>query len=87
MDVINIIINEIIDMTSIRISLSQCIWKGLIPAMIEMVLAGADKRDLVKMIDIKVVKRPEAILNVVKTGEDCEDEVEYLENIAKASKK
>ena len=54
--------------------------------MIEMVLAGADKRDLVKMIDIKVVKRPEAILIVVKTGEDCEDEVEYLENIAKASK-
>ena len=52
--------------------------------MIEMVLAGADKRDLVKMIDIKVVKRPEAILNVVETGED---EVEYLENIAKASKK
>ena len=52
--------------------------------MIEMVLAGADKRDLVKMIDIKVVKRPDAILNVVKTGEDCEDEVEYLENIAKA---
>ncbi len=55
--------------------------------MIEMVQAGADKRALVKMIDIKVVKRQEAILNVVKTGEDCEDEVEYLENIAKASKK
>ena len=55
--------------------------------MIEMVLDGADKRDLVKMIDIKVVKRPEAILNVVETGEDCEDEVEYLENITKASKK
>ena len=87
MDVINIIINEIIDLTSIWFSLSQCIWKGLIPAMIEMVLAGADKRDLVKMIDIKVVKRLEAILIVVKTGEDCEDEVEYLENIAKASKK
>ena len=52
--------------------------------MIEMVLGGADKRDLVKMIDIKVVKRPEA---VVETGEDCEDEVGYLENIAKASKK
>ena len=55
--------------------------------MIEMVLAGADKRDLVKMIDIKVVKRSEAILNVVEIGEDCEGEVEYLENIAKASKK
>ena len=51
--------------------------------MIEMVLAGADKRDLVKMIDIKVVKRPEAILIVVKTGED---EVEYLENIARVLK-
>ena len=85
MVVINLIINEIIDL--IWISLSQCIWKGLISTMTEMVLAGADKRDLVKMIDIKVVKRPEAILNVVKTGEDCEDEVEYLENIAKASKK
>ena len=36
--------------------------------MIEMFLAGADKRDLVKMIDKKVVKRQEAILNVVKTG-------------------
>ena len=85
MVVINLIINEIIDL--IWISLSQCIWKGLIPDMIEMVLAGADKRDLVKMIDIKVVKMSEAILNVVETGEDCEDEVEYLENIAKASKK
>ena len=55
--------------------------------MIEMVLAGADKIDLVKMIDIKVVKNPEAILNVVETGDDCQDVVEYLENIAKASKK
>ena len=54
--------------------------------MIEMFLAGADKRDLVKMIDKKVVKRQEAILNVVETGDDCEDVVEYLENIAKASK-
>ena len=45
--------------------------------MIEMFLAGADKRDLVKMIDKKVVE----------TGDDCEDVVEYLENIAKASKK
>ena len=55
--------------------------------MIEMFLAGADKRDLVKMIDKKVVKRQEAILNVVVTGGDCEDVVEYLEKIAKASKK
>ena len=55
--------------------------------MIEMFLAGADKRDLVKMIDKKVVKRQEAILNVVETGDDCQDVVEYLENIAKASKK
>ena len=85
MDVINIIINEIIDL--IWISRSQCIWKGLISTMIEMFLAGADKRDLVKMIDKKVVKRQEAILNVVETGDDCEDVVEYLENIAKASKK
>ena len=45
--------------------------------MIEMVLAGADKRDLVKMIDKKVVKRQEAILNVVETGDNCEDVVEY----------
>ena len=51
-----------------------------------MFLAGADKRDLVKMIDKKVFKRQEAILNVVETGDDCEDVVEYLENIAKASK-
>ena len=51
--------------------------------MIKMVLAGADKRDLVKMIDNNVVKRREAILNVVETGGDCEDVVEYLENIAK----
>ena len=55
--------------------------------MIEMFLAGADKRDLFKMIDKKVVKRQEAILNVVETGDDCQDVVEYLENIAKASKK
>ena len=40
--------------------------------MIEMVLAGADKWDLVKMIDKEVVKRQEAIFNVVETGEDCE---------------
>ena len=52
--------------------------------MIEMFLAGADKRDLVKMIDKKVVKRQEAILNVVETGDDCKD---VVENIAKASKK
>ena len=52
--------------------------------MIEMFLAGADKRDLVKMIDKKVVKRQEAILNVVETSDDCKD---IVENIAKASKK
>ena len=77
MDVINIIINDL-----------TLIWfEFLISTMIEMVLAGADKRDLVKMIDIKEVKRPEAILNVVETDDDCQDVVEYLENIAKASKK
>ena len=54
---------------------------GFISTMIEMVLAGAEKRDLVKMIDKKAVKRKEAILNVVETGEDCKDILEYLENI------
>ena len=56
--------------------------------MIEMVLAGASKKDLtIKLKDSKAVKREAAVLNVVETGEDYNSIIDYLDAVAKATKK
>ena len=47
--------------------------------MIEMVLAGAAKKDLtIKLKDSKAVKRKAAVLNVVETGEDYKSTIASL---------
>ena len=47
--------------------------------MIEMVLAGASKKDLtIKLKDSKAVKREAAVLNVVETGEDYKSTIASL---------
>ena len=46
--------------------------------MIEMVLAGASKKDLTKLKDSKAVKRKAAVLNVVETGEDYKSTIASL---------
>ena len=56
---------------------------GFISTMIEKVLAG----DLTKLKDSKAVKREAAVLNVVKTGEDYNSIIDYLDAVAKATKK
>ena len=60
---------------------------GFISTMIEMVLAGASKKDLARLKDSKAVKREAAVLNVVETGEDYNSINDYLDAVAKAAKK